>query len=155
MVTMPTATAFALTGLFLVAMVASARAAAVPADVQAALRTQSEIYVATKRADGSRSKAVPVWFWWDGTDQVLYTSTSPNAHKAKRIRKGSPLFVAVNKDGPFLEGTPEIVTDPQLIEKIGDGYSNKYWLAWLGLFRPRVERVQSGKTVVIKVVFKK
>ena len=151
---MPATSAILFTGLFLVAMAASSRAATIPPEVDGALRTQSEIYIATQRAEGARSKAVPVWFWWDADHQVLYTSTSPTAHKAKRIRKGSPVFVATSKDGPFLEGTAEIVTDPTLVETIGAGYSNKYWIAWLGLFRPRVARVQSGKTVVIKVVFK-
>lgn len=152
---MPTTSAILFTSLFVIAMAASGRAAALAPDFEAALRSQNDIYIATKRASGSRSKAVPVWFWWDADNHVLYTSTSPTAHKAKRIRKGSPVYIAVQgTDGPFLEGTPEIVTDPKLIERIGDGYSNKYWVAWLGFFRPRVSRVESGKTVVIKVVFK-
>ncbi|HUI25594.1 MAG TPA: pyridoxamine 5'-phosphate oxidase family protein [Candidatus Kryptonia bacterium] len=140
-----------MTGLFLIAMAAGSRAAAFPPDVQQALRTQSEIYVATKRADGSRSKAVPVWFWWDGT--VVYFTTSPDSHKAKRIRKGSSVFVATSKDGPFFEGTAEVITDLKLVDKLGTEYSNKYWIAWLGLFRPRPERVKSGKTMAVKVVF--
>jgi general stress protein 26 len=128
---------------------------ALPADAQAALQTQKEIYIATRRANGSRSAAVPVWFWWDAANQVLYTSTSPDAHKAKRIRKGSPVYVSVQgKDGPFFEGTAELVTDLQLVEHLGTEYANKYWIAWLGFFRPRPERVSAGKTVVVKVILK-
>jgi general stress protein 26 len=123
--------------------------------VQTALQTQKEIYIATRRADGSRSAAVPVWFWWDAAHQVLYTSTAPEAHKAKRIRKGSPVYVSVQgKDGPFFEGTAELVTDLQLVERLGKAYSQKYWIAWLGFFRPRPERVSAGKTVVVKVVLR-
>jgi len=144
-------TTILMTGLLLVAMAASSRAATFPPDVQAALRSQSEIYVATKRADGSRSKAVPVWFWWDG--KVVYFTTSPDSHKAKRIRKGSSVFVAVSKDGPFFEGKAEVINDLELVEKLGAEYSNKYWIARLGLIRPRPERVKSGKTVAVKVVF--
>ncbi|MBI4515317.1 MAG: pyridoxamine 5'-phosphate oxidase family protein [Deltaproteobacteria bacterium] len=130
--------------------VIAAGASALPAEVERALATQKQIWVATSRADGSRSQAAPIWFWWDGTS--LYFSTSPTSHKAKRIRKGSPVFVSVEgKDGPFLSGKPEIITDLQLVERLGGEYSNKYWLAWLGLFRPRATRVSAGKTVVVKV----
>ncbi|MBI1817869.1 MAG: pyridoxamine 5'-phosphate oxidase family protein [Deltaproteobacteria bacterium] len=152
---MPAMASMLITSALFFAVAATARAASLPADVQGALKTQSEIYIATRRADGARSAAVPVWFWWDADNQILYTSTSPDAHKVKRIRKGSPVFVAVQgKDGPFFEGTAEIVTDPQLVERIGNGYSDKYWVAWLGLFRPRASRVSAGKTVVMKIVLK-
>jgi general stress protein 26 len=148
------ALSIAFTSLMIVAVV-TAGAQALSADVQTALQTHKEIYVATRRANGSRSVAVPVWFWWDAADQVLYTSTSPEAHKTKRIRKGSPVYVSVQgKDGPFIEGTAEIVTDLKLVERLGAEYSNKYWIAWFGLFRPRPERVRTGKTVVVKVVLK-
>lgn len=127
----------------------------VESPVQTELQTQKEIYIATRRADGSRSAAVPVWFWWDAAQQVLYTSTAPDARKAKRIRKGSPVYVSVQgKDGPFFEGAAELVTDLQLVERLGAAYSEKYWIAWLGFFRPRPERVRAGKTVVVKVVLR-
>ena len=148
------ALSIALASLMIVAAV-TAGAQALSADVQTALQTHKEIHIATRRANGSRSAAVPVWFWWDAANQVLYTSTSPEAHKAKRIRKGSPVYVSVQgKDGPFFEGTAELVTDLQLVEHVGAAYANKYWIAWLGLFRPRPERVRAGKTVVVKVVLK-
>lgn len=117
-----------------------------------ALRDQKEIYVATRRADGSRSSAAPVWFWWDG--QSVYFTTAPDSHKGKRIRRGSPVYVSVEgKDGPFAEGTAEIITDLELVARLGDEYKNKYWIAWLGLFRPRPERVRAGKTMAVKVSF--
>ncbi len=129
-------------------------AAALPKDFQSALTEQSQIYIATRRADGSRSAAVPVWFWWDADNAILYTSTGPQTHKAKRIRRGSPVYIAVRgRDGPFFEGKAEPVTDLQLVERIGTAYARKYWLAWLGLFRPRADRVQAGKTLVIAVRF--
>lgn len=149
-----TALSIALAGLFVLAVV-TAGAQALPGDVQTALQTQKEIYLATRRADGSRSTAVPVWFWWDAANQVLYTSTSPEAHKAKRIRKGSPVYISLQgKGGPFFEGTAEFVTSLQLVERLGKEYANKYWLAWLGFFRPRPARVSAGKTLVVKVVLK-
>ena len=145
---MPTTVILVLVSMFLLATARSTNA--LPADVQSALRTQKEIYVATRRADGSRSTAARIWFWSDG--RVLYFSTSPDSHKAKRIRKGSPVFFSLQgKDGPFFEGTAEIVTDLELVGRLGDEYSHKYWIAWMGLFRPRPGRVAAGKTMVVRV----
>lgn len=145
---MPTTVAFLLVSAVLLATVRSA--SALPVDVESALRSQKEIYLATRRADGSRSKAAPIWFWSDG--RVLYFSTSPESHKAKRIRKGSPVFFSLQgKDGPFFEGTAEIVTDLELVGRLGDEYAHKYWIAWMGLFRPRPSRVAAGKTTVVRV----
>ncbi len=145
---MPTTVAILFASVLLLATARSA--GALPADVQTALHTQKEIYVATRRADGSRSKAAPIWFWSDG--RVLYFSTSPDSHKARRIRKGSPVFFSLQgKDGPFYEGTAEIVTDLELVGRLGDEYAHKYWIAWMGLFRPRPSRVADGKTMVVRV----
>jgi general stress protein 26 len=148
---MPNASSMVTIGALLLgafAMVVSAQP--LPPDVQAALQSQKQIWVATRRADGSRSEAAPIWFWSDG--RLLYFSTGPETHKAKRIQRGSPIYFSLaGKDGPFFEGTPEQVSDLQLVERLGNEYSKKYWIAWLGLFRPRAARVSSGKTVVVKV----
>ncbi len=119
-------------------------------DVTNALRTSKQIYVATKRADGTRSKVVPVWFMFDG--DALYFATGPDSYKVKRIRRGSPLLVWVGSaDGPHFEGRAELSSDPALAERMAPVYSEKYWIAWVGLFRPDPERVRSGKTVIVKV----
>ncbi|MFN8543733.1 MAG: pyridoxamine 5'-phosphate oxidase family protein [Candidatus Binatia bacterium] len=129
---------------------AAAVAADFPQDVSQALRTASYIYVATQRADGSRSKIVPVWF--TTLDDAVYFTTAPTSYKAKRIAKGSPVWVWVDSEqGPHFEGKAELVHDPALATRMGDAYNRKYWIAWLGLFRPRADRVQSGKTVIVKI----
>jgi hypothetical protein len=122
-----------------------------PADVVSALRTSKQIYVATKRADGSQSKVVPVWFMYDG--EAIYFATGPESYKARRIRHGSPLLVWVGSaDGPHFVGKVTLEKDPELAARMAPVYSKKYWIAWLGLFRPDPERVRSGKTVLVKVV---
>jgi PPOX class probable F420-dependent enzyme len=119
-------------------------------DVTNALRTSKQIYVATKRADGTRSKIVPVWFMYDG--DAIYFATGPNSYKAKRIRRGSPLLVWVgSSDGPHFEGRAELSSDPELAARMAPVYKKKYWIAWMGLFVPDPERVRSGKTVIVKV----
>jgi len=121
-----------------------------PRDVTEALRSASYIYVGTRRADGTPSKKVPVWFMFDG--DAIYFTSAPDSHKAKRIRRGSPLFVWVGSaDGPHFEGRAEVLTDPAVAERMAPAYNDKYWIAWLGFFRPRPDRVRSGKTVIIKV----
>jgi hypothetical protein len=119
-------------------------------DVTTALQSSKEIYVATKRANGTLSKVVPVWFMFDG--EAIYFATLPSSYKAKRLKKGGPLYVWVGKaDGPHFVGHAEILTDPELAAKMAPVYAQKYWIAWFGLFKPNPERVRSGKTVIVKV----
>lgn len=123
-----------------------AQAASLPAGAEAALQSADQIYVATKRRDGERSSAAPIWFYYTGDGKLFFT-TSPDAWKAKRIARGSPLYIWVGKkDGPFLIGEAEAVTDPELVDQMGRAYADKYWIAWLGFFKPRSARVTSGKT---------
>jgi hypothetical protein len=123
-----------------------AYATSLPAEATTALQSSDLIYVATKRRDGQRSSAAPIWFYYTGDGKLFFT-TSPDAWKAKRIERGSPLYIWVGKkDGPFLIGDAESVTDPNLVDQMGRAYSDKYWIAWLGFFKPRSARVTSGKT---------
>ena len=122
--------------------------------VAGALRTAKQIWVATRRADGTASKAVPVWFTvdGDGDGDALYFSTGPGSHKARRIARGSPLLVWVGRaDGPHFVGRAELVRDPAVAARMAPSYDRKYWISWLGFFRPRAERVREGKTVIVKV----
>lgn len=122
-----------------------AAAASISPATEAALRSSSLIYVATQRKNGQRSSTAPIWFFYE--EGKIFFTTSPTSWKAKRIKRGSPLYIWVGgEDGPFLNGTAEAVTDPVLVDKMGAAYSNKYWIAWAGFFRPRSERVSTGKT---------
>jgi Pyridoxamine 5'-phosphate oxidase len=119
-------------------------------EVEAALKTEKHIYVATRRVNGEWSTPAPVWFMYDG--EAVYLTTAPSSHKAHRIRRGSPVRVWVDKkDGPFFEGDARFVKDPAVVERMAQAYAQKYWLAWLGLFRPRPGRIATGKTLVVKI----
>jgi general stress protein 26 len=116
-----------------------------------ALRTSSEIYLATERKDGAMSSSKPVWFYYEGGKELFFT-TSPGSWKVRRLERGSPLHVWVGgKDGPHLVGKARKVTDPALVDRMGRGYGEKYWIAWLGFFKPRSSRVTEGKTVAYLV----
>jgi hypothetical protein len=134
----------------LVAAVTVAHAATFPPDVVEALRTSKNLYVATRRKDGSQSTIAPVWFMFDG--DAIYFTTLPGTHKAKRIKGGSPVFVWVGaENGPHFVGKGVILTDPAVAAKMAPVYDEKYWISWLGFFRPRPDRVREGKTLIIKV----
>ncbi len=119
--------------------------------VTTALQSSKEIYVATKRHDGTMSKVVPVWFMFDG--DAIYFATLPSSYKAKRLKKGGgPLYVWVGSpDGPHFVGHAELLHDPDVAARMAPVYAQKYWIAWLGLFKPNPERVRTGKTVIVKV----
>ena len=140
--------AFSLAGL-IPGMVRTA--AALDGDTIAQLQTAKEIHVSTTRKSGEWSSAAPVWFWY--ADEVIYLTASPSSYKAKRITSGrNAVRIAVGgKDGPTFTGKAEIFTDAAIVERMGEAYNDKYWLAWLGFARPRVSRVESGKTVAIRV----
>jgi PPOX class probable F420-dependent enzyme len=136
-------------GLALVVLAATA-GAQFPPDVRQALATAKNLYVATKRKDGSTSKVSPIWFMAD--DDAVYFTTTPTSYKAKRIAKGSPVLVWVGSEqGPHFVGKAEIVRDPAVAEKMAPAYDQKYWISWLGFFRPRADRVRDGKTLIVRV----
>ena len=142
------ALAMALGGL--ASMVNASRAGTVSPKTKELLQSSSYIYTATQRKDGGMSEAVPIWFVWDG-EKVFFT-TEPGSWKAKRIDRGSPVFINVDsKDGPKLVGKATKVTDPALVDRMGQAYRDKYWIAWMGLFRPRSGRVTAGKTAAYLV----
>ena len=131
-------------------MVTVSRAGTVSPATRELLRSSSYIYTATLRKSGQVSASVPVWFLYDG--EKIFFTTGPESWKAKRIAHGSPLIINVGAtDGPKLRGTATKVTDPALVDRMGQAYGDKYWIAWLGLFRPRSDRVTAGKTVAYLV----
>jgi hypothetical protein len=121
-----------------------------PSDVAVQLARNKEIHVATERKDGTRSDAAPVWFAL--IDNAIWFSTSPDSHKAERIARGSPVYVSVlGKNGPFIKTKAEISKDGAIADQLGEIYAKKYWMAWLGLFRPSRARVESGKIVLVRL----
>ena len=122
----------------------------IPVATKDALANSKLIYVATQRKSGERSTIAPVWFVWE--NDAIWTTTSPSSWKAKRISRGSPLYIWVGSEsGPFVVGTAEKITDPAIVAHMGELYADKYWIAALGFFKPRPDRVSSGKTVAYKV----
>lgn len=128
----------------------AAEPAAFPADFVARLQEVKDIYVGTRRQDGSRSSVVPVWFAY--IDGAIWFASKPTSHKVKRVKNGSPMYVSASgEDGPFVEAQAEINNDLAIADRLGEIYSQKYWLAWLGYQRPHRERVEAGEIVLLKL----
>src|SRR5262245_2018503 len=108
----------------LVVLGAAAASAQIAPDVREALKSAKQLYVATKRADGSTSKIAPIWFMFDG--EAVYFTTGPDSYKAKRIAKGSPVLAWVGSSmGPHFVGKGEVLRDPALAEKMAPVYDQK------------------------------
>jgi general stress protein 26 len=115
-----------------------------------ALRSASLLYVATRRKSGERSSVRPIWFMYE--DGAIYFTTSPGSWKARRIARGSPLYVWIgSQTGPYLVGQAERIQDRTVVAHMGERYAEKYWIAWFGLFRPDPDRVAGGKTIAYRV----
>ena len=117
----------------------------------AALETEKEIYISTKRKSGEWSEPAPVWF--DYENGIIYSTTSPNSHKAKRINDGRrKVRISVgHPNGPTFTGIAQTFTDSAIVSRMAEAYDNKYWISWFGFFRPRVDRVETGKTIAYRV----
>ena len=94
-------------------------------NVDMRLRSLREIWVATSSPKG-RPDATPVWFWWDG--MAVYFTCAAIANKARNIEH-QPEIVLLNGDGAdpiIVKGRAERVTDPDELERIDEGYADKY-----------------------------
>ena len=128
----------------LTSMVTASRAGTVSPATKELLRSSSYIYTATQRKSGEVSESVPIWFLYDG--EHIFFTTGPESWKAKRIARGSPLYHQRREQGRAeAHRKATKVTDPALVDRMGQAYSDKYWIAWLGLFRPRERPRHRGK----------
>ena len=114
------------------------------------LRQDDLIYLSTRRKSGAWSSQAPIWFWFH--DKTIYFSCSPESWKAKRLGEGGPVRIHVGSTGgPEIIGEATRIHDLNLIDRLGDGWGDKYWIAWLGFFRPRRDRIANGKTYAYQV----
>jgi general stress protein 26 len=130
--------------------IGDARAAVPGGDRTAALVEDDLIYLSTRRKSGEWSSQAPIWFWFH--DDTIYFTCSPESWKAKRLKEGGPVRIRVGSEkGPEIVGEATRIHDLMLIDRLGEAWGNKYWIAWFGLFRPRRDRIESGKTYAYRV----
>jgi len=112
------------------ALAAVVGAASFQTDVVKALETSKNLYVATKRKDGSMSARAPIWFMYDGN--AVYFSTGPEEQKAKNLAANSSVAVVTGcnefEEGldVVVEGRAVTVTDPSSVELLAKTLNDKY-----------------------------
>jgi PPOX class probable F420-dependent enzyme len=93
------------------------------------LREEQIIWMTTVRSDG-QPQSVPVWFFWDGEEFLVYSQ--PGRQKVRNIERDPRVGLNLNSnaqggDVVCAEGTAEIVEDappatevPEYVEKYRD-----------------------------------
>ncbi|GLY42282.1 pyridoxamine 5'-phosphate oxidase [Amycolatopsis sp. NBRC 101858] len=96
---------------------------------QSRLRESHDFWLATVTPAG-RPHLMPVWAVWTG--EVLWFSSSRRSAKARNIATGSAVSIAT--DDPYepvvVEGTAEIVTDPDALRGFLAAMNEKYSTAY-------------------------
>jgi len=102
----------------------------VPAAVESRLRQEAIAWLTTVREDG-QPQPVPVWFYWDGEQFVIFSK--PGTQKLRNIAVNPKVSLHLNSDergGRVVrfDGVAEIVSDgqpatayPAMIEKYREG----------------------------------
>jgi hypothetical protein len=110
------------------------------------------IFIATVRKNGMQSRAAPVWFTLTVDRKSILIQTEHTTWKAKRIRRGSPVLVWIDKpDGPAFIGRAEIINDPTMQDKILADFRQKYLQARLFGMGPSRGEFENGEEVAIKI----
>lgn len=127
-----------------------AEASGGPETLEEGLRDDDLIYLSTRRKSGQWSSPAPIWFWYN--NNRIYFTCSPDSWKGKRLKEAGPVRIRVGTDdGPEISGEATRIYDLDLVDTLGEAWSKKYWIAWLGLFRPRRDRIETGKTWAYQV----
>ena len=89
------------------------------------LASSRNYWVATTRPDGS-PHAMPVWGLWH--DDAFYFSSSPDSRKARNIASNPNVVVHLESGDEvvIVEGSAELVTDAELLQRLGEDYTTKY-----------------------------
>jgi hypothetical protein len=110
--------------------VAAATWAALPPDLDKALRDAKYVYIQSERKGGEWSKTSEIWFYYDGT--AVWVGTRPTSWRVKRIKAGrKKARIAVGKpDGPHFDTVGELKQDPAAEEKLMGELARKYPDGW-------------------------
>lgn len=114
----------------LVVAFATAAVAALPPEVERALRDSEYVYMQSERKSGELGKPAEIWFMFD--DGKVYVGTRPSSWRVKRIRAGrTRARIAVGKpDGPSFTARGDILRDPALEKKLMETFAKKYPEGW-------------------------
>jgi PPOX class probable F420-dependent enzyme len=100
-------------------------------DVAARLAGARNYWIGTTRPDG-RPHSVPVWGVW--AEAALHFGTDPASVKNRNLRADPRLIVHLESgdDAVVLEGRAELVTEPSMLDRLGEAYIEKYGIDVVG-----------------------
>ena len=136
--------------IILAVVLVSGIAAALPTDVDRALRESQYVYIQSERKSDTFGKPAEIWFMYDGG--AVLVGTSPTSWRVKRIKAGRKRArIAVGKvDGPSFEAMGQLVHDAAVEQRLLAEFGRKYpdgWKRFEDRFR---EGFKSGDRVIVR-----
>ena len=128
----------------------SAVAAALPSEIDHALRDSKYVYIQSERKSHQLGKPAEIWFFYDGT--AVYVGTRPTSWRVRRIKAGRRrAHIAVGKpDGPAFDATGELVHDAAIEQRLLEAYAKKYPEGWTRFADSFREGFKTGDRVLVR-----
>ena len=125
-------------------------AAALPSEVDRALRDSSYVYIQSERKSHQLGKPAEIWFFYDGS--AVYVGTRPTSWRVRRIKAGRHrAHVAVGKpDGPAFDATGELVHDTGIEQRLMEAYAKKYPDGWSRFAESFRQGFKTGDRVLVR-----
>lgn len=126
------------------------QASALSSDLEAALRTSTYVYIASKRKDGSFGKPAEIWFMYQ--DGAVWVASPTTTWRARRIKANRPKArIAIGKaDGPTFKAKGSVVRDTALYEQMYRTFATKYPDGWPKYEQQFRKGLADGTRVLIK-----
>src|SRR5262245_45400547 len=123
--------------------------AALPPDVDQALRTATYVYLQSERKTGEWSKPAEIWFEY--AEGKVCVATRPTSWRVKRIGwKRTKARIAVGAPtGPAFEARGQIVKDPAVERRLMAAYAKKYPEGWTKFEKVFQDGFKSGDRVIV------
>jgi hypothetical protein len=125
-------------------------AAALPPEVDRALRDSTYVYIQSERKSHKLGKPSEIWFFYDGT--AVYVGTRPTSWRVRRIKAGRRrAHIAIGKpDGPAFDATGELVHDAGVEQRLMEAYAKKYPDGWSRFAEGFREGFKTGERVLVR-----
>ncbi|HSV07305.1 MAG TPA: hypothetical protein VLI07_12360 [Candidatus Binatus sp.] len=128
----------------------SAVAAALPSEIDRALRDSKYVYIQSERKSHQLGKPAEIWFFYDGT--AVYVGTRPTSWRVRRIKAGRRrAHIAVGKpDGLAFDATGDLVHDAKIEQQLLEAYAKKYPEGWTRFADSFREGFKTGDRVLVR-----
>jgi PPOX class probable F420-dependent enzyme len=116
--------------------------------LQQAIKKHQQWFGSYKRS----GELVKVQVWLTLNQGQIEFITPADSFKVKRVRRNSRVVCTLgSKNGPVVEGTAEIITDPAELWRVYRAYWKTHPLLMLALWWPIRARLTKGRQVLVRV----